>query len=329
VYRGEFDPYGQTLLETGSTTLNSQKFTGYEKDQSTGLDYAEARMYSGSRGRFTRPDALGLRAANKLKPQSLNLYSYVKNDPVNGYDITGTFDCLPCQKEPVTEPVPSGAPGLIGDASAGIVPDAEEDMLEPPYTGGPESYRDRLKMILQNLPSKCIEAFGGPDKVTGWIQALDGIAIVASDSGHLLRPNVAGVQQTVGQYFKDKVTSDGDLYATTVYGKQTVSSGQLTSFTDSREWNTIILGPRFNTPEAIDLKAFRNSKDILQNTVLLHEFLHWETAYGHHSQINDLLKLDSKYGYTYPTDNSKNSSSVAGAVLDEFLMNGCEPKSSK
>jgi RHS repeat-associated protein len=88
VYRGEYDPHGNVLLETGSTTLNSHKFTEYEKDQSTGLDYANARMYSGSRGRFTKPDPIGLKAADS-RPQSLNLYSYVNNDPINLIDPTG------------------------------------------------------------------------------------------------------------------------------------------------------------------------------------------------------------------------------------------------
>jgi RHS repeat-associated protein len=92
VYRGEYDPHGNVLLETGSTTLNSHKFTGYEKDQSTGLDYANARMFSGSRGRFTKPDPIGLKAGNRRKPQSLNLYTYVGNDPANLVDTGGT--CL-------------------------------------------------------------------------------------------------------------------------------------------------------------------------------------------------------------------------------------------
>jgi RHS repeat-associated protein len=91
VYRGEFDPYGQTLLETGSTTLNSQKFTGYEKDQTTGLDYANARMYSGSRGRFASPDPAGMWAANRARPQSLNRYAYTQSDPVNFVDGSGMF----------------------------------------------------------------------------------------------------------------------------------------------------------------------------------------------------------------------------------------------
>jgi RHS repeat-associated protein len=88
VYRAEHDPHGQLLLETGSTTLTANKFTSYERDNSTGLDYANARMYSGSRGRFTKPDPAGLSAAD-ARPQSLNQYTYTDNDPVNMIDPSG------------------------------------------------------------------------------------------------------------------------------------------------------------------------------------------------------------------------------------------------
>ncbi len=40
-YRAEFDPYGKLLYEWSSpTNLNTRKFTGYERDAATNLDYA-------------------------------------------------------------------------------------------------------------------------------------------------------------------------------------------------------------------------------------------------------------------------------------------------
>ena len=103
VYRGEFDPDGQAILETGTTNLNSHKYTGYERDAATGLDNASARMYSSSRARFTQPDPAGLRAAHLNKPESLNRYSYVENDPVNRRDPSGMFGYIGDEEEEIEE----------------------------------------------------------------------------------------------------------------------------------------------------------------------------------------------------------------------------------
>jgi RHS repeat-associated protein len=93
-YKGQLDPHGQTLFEwsaAGNPNLNTRKFTGYERD-GTGLDYANARTYTGNRGRFMQPDPIGLGAAKLKVPQSLNRYAYVGNDPANVIDPTGYYD---------------------------------------------------------------------------------------------------------------------------------------------------------------------------------------------------------------------------------------------
>ncbi len=90
-YRSEFDPYGQLLMEWSdvSPNLNNRKFAGYERDPATGLDYANARMYTGIRGRFMQPDPKGLIREKMSLPQSLNRYSFVANDPINHTDPSG------------------------------------------------------------------------------------------------------------------------------------------------------------------------------------------------------------------------------------------------
>ncbi len=48
---------GQYGYEPPTSTIR-QKFTGYERDAETGLDYAQARMYSSVQGRFTSADSV-------------------------------------------------------------------------------------------------------------------------------------------------------------------------------------------------------------------------------------------------------------------------------
>lgn len=65
-----------------------QKFTGYERDNEIGLDYAQARYYAGHYGRFSSPDEPFVDQFED-EPQSWNLYVYVRNNPLVFIDPTG------------------------------------------------------------------------------------------------------------------------------------------------------------------------------------------------------------------------------------------------
>ena len=58
------------------------QFTGKERDAETGLDYFGARYFSAAQGRFMTPDWSAkpqpVPYADFTKPQSLNLYSYLR-----------------------------------------------------------------------------------------------------------------------------------------------------------------------------------------------------------------------------------------------------------
>jgi RHS repeat-associated protein len=72
----------------------AQRFTGKERDVETsssaggGLDYFGARYYSGAQGRFTSPDP-PLLDQHIDDPQSWNLYSYSRNNPLRYIDPSG------------------------------------------------------------------------------------------------------------------------------------------------------------------------------------------------------------------------------------------------
>ena len=63
-----------------------------ELAEETGLDYFGARYYSGAQGRFTSPDE-PLEDQDRSDPQSWNLYSYVRNNPLRFVDPNGE-DCV-------------------------------------------------------------------------------------------------------------------------------------------------------------------------------------------------------------------------------------------
>ncbi len=71
-------------------------YTGKERDLNsdgfpTGLDYFGARYYSGAQGRFTSPDPVWITPRRMLDPQELNLYAYVRNNPLRYVDPDGTI----------------------------------------------------------------------------------------------------------------------------------------------------------------------------------------------------------------------------------------------
>ena len=67
--------------------------TGKERDAESGNDNFGARYYASSMGRMLSPDPSQLYFANPADPQSLNLYSYGRNNPLINTDPTG-MDCV-------------------------------------------------------------------------------------------------------------------------------------------------------------------------------------------------------------------------------------------
>ena len=69
--------------------VNYTFLTQKERDNETGLDYFGARYYGSTMGRFTSIDPVNLTAERLVDPQGLNLYGYVRNNPLTLLDPTG------------------------------------------------------------------------------------------------------------------------------------------------------------------------------------------------------------------------------------------------
>ena len=84
-------PFGKALDAESTITNNPKRFTSYERSSRTNLDYAVNRTYDSKQGRFTQVDPMGVAASSLISPQTLNLYAYCGNDPINHTDPTGLF----------------------------------------------------------------------------------------------------------------------------------------------------------------------------------------------------------------------------------------------
>jgi RHS repeat-associated protein len=81
-------PFG-TSLETETTDSTNKRFTSYDRSSTTDIDYAVNRHYDPHQGRFTQIDPIGMKSTSLSSPQSLNLYAYCENDPINNRDPSG------------------------------------------------------------------------------------------------------------------------------------------------------------------------------------------------------------------------------------------------
>ncbi len=84
-------PFGDGQQCAGGADISPLHFTGKPRDAETTLDYFGARYYASSMGRFMSPDLLTVTFARQVDPQQLNLYAYVRNNPLKLVDPTGMY----------------------------------------------------------------------------------------------------------------------------------------------------------------------------------------------------------------------------------------------
>jgi RHS repeat-associated protein len=97
VARHDYLPFGDEIYGLGGRTsaqgfaqpdTTRKRFTGYEHDSETGLDFAQARYYGNGLGRFTSVDPI-MESAKSATPQTWNRFVYVVNNPLKFVDPTG------------------------------------------------------------------------------------------------------------------------------------------------------------------------------------------------------------------------------------------------
>ncbi|MFV0387899.1 MAG: RHS repeat-associated core domain-containing protein [Pyrinomonadaceae bacterium] len=157
--RRDFLPFGEeAMIGTGPRAVGQgytfggsggdstrQKFTGYERDEETNLDFAQARTFNKNHGRFTTTDPL-LTTGRPFNPKTWNRYSYTLNNPLRFTDPTGLYECSGTAEQCKT------FQGGLDSARAKLAD------IEKKYTKDSDEYRDAVRSL---------DAYGEAGKANG------------------------------------------------------------------------------------------------------------------------------------------------------------------
>lgn len=257
VARRDFMPFGEELVAgtanrsttnkygTGADKLR-KRFTGYQKDLETNLDFAEARYYDNRYGRFTAVDPL-LASGKSADPQTFNRYAYVQNNPVLLVDPTGMYsdrqwysvDVTSLFVEPssISMPIPLvwwsetiGPMRIVPESEAESetesethAPEAQHEAEHAPMEESHETQQPAPSELGYEVPDSAIKwfncaasAFGFTDR---WIQAGgeygepgEGVTIIDKNGRESTKPGTAGVWVTAERlpwWYDGKKTTEG------------------------------------------------------------------------------------------------------------------------
>lgn len=163
-YDADFTPFGGERAYI-STCSQNYKFTGKERDSESGLDNFGARYDASSLGRFMTPDWASKPTTVPYAlfgdPQTLNLYAYVRNNPVSRTDADG--HCADHYKDGTCKVNVDSATGQAG-AKAGK---QLEGVLNK-YDKAVNALNDKDKFNIKDSNGKVIGSMTGKEFKAVW-----------------------------------------------------------------------------------------------------------------------------------------------------------------
>ncbi len=184
-------PYGGEISVTGPGFANNYKFTGKERDAESTLDDFGARFYASSTGRFLTPDwaarATAVPYAVFGDPQSLNLYGYVRNDPVSSADADGHAGAG--VTDPEIRPLGTSAAAGAADPANSVSPDeADQEQKDARRAQGLGQQPAQNQLSEADVSKVIKQTQGSPsDPITASINTFNGLGNNATVSGDTLR----------------------------------------------------------------------------------------------------------------------------------------------
>lgn len=302
-------PFGEAFATSG--TQEKHKFTSYESDSESGLDYAINRAYASGVGRFQQADPYKA-SGYVTDPQSWNRYSYTRNNPVNKTDRLGLSEDE--GEEPSIDIYPGWSWTDFWAYTSPNSPDTFQITPEP-------IFGDLLKAF-DNLKTGCKDRPFG-DFIKKWIEK-NGRNVTALPYDKKFKIPNAGPQpynmDLASAYWNSRYQNTPiqiqPAAVTVVY--HTDGTGTM----DSDKYLTIILGPAY-TDKTLDLKGrdlALKDETIYQHLVLIHEVLHLAFSKDDESLFN-AFELGQK-GYL-GIKGDVNSFSTSPT---EWIATGCPDK---
>ncbi|MEE4599831.1 MAG: RHS repeat-associated core domain-containing protein, partial [Desulfobacteraceae bacterium] len=102
VWKAKYTSFGEADIEDDSIFENHLRFAGQYLDEETGLHYNWNRYYDSAIGRYLTTDPLG------IQKEEINLFLYVKANPIRYIDNTGLLTCGSGRNEPFVPDNPFG-----------------------------------------------------------------------------------------------------------------------------------------------------------------------------------------------------------------------------
>jgi RHS repeat-associated protein len=174
--RHDYHPFGEEIASPKRVAIGyaddtvRKQFTGYERDDETDLDYAQARMYNSKHGRFTSTDPL-LTTGRPSNPKSWNRYVYTLNNPLKLIDPSGLYEFAANATNDQKKQFRQALKGVEAARDKFKVGSTKYNRLNDALTSyGKEVVRDANGKVIsgdQNGVSVTFDKFKGKDKDIG------------------------------------------------------------------------------------------------------------------------------------------------------------------
>jgi RHS repeat-associated protein len=307
-------PFGEEIGTSGE--MDKKRFTSYERDSESGLDYAVNREYTSAVGRFLQADPYRA-SGGATEPQSWNRYAYVHNNPTNAVDRMGLdLDYTECYVTVVFRLFAASEGSYWAPVTLTMCADASLGEKGPSQGGGGTSRRDTGKT---------------------WRRVVEGFTRFFQEHPNCESTiNIASLQ--TGQSLSLSDILEGTEYVSTTGDTETLGKtlGQLGfDFLPSNE-QSVTLSKAFEQLNAITngktrkiyfAPGFFKGPSYAQiDQTIVHELLHVmfyqnEQAFGQHWQVANALGLRKPDGSEY--SNSKADEDLADAAIEGWLGAGC------